>query len=436
MLEFLNDIGPVFEEFLLLFQKATPVIHIMYDSICRILMKLMRRFMKMHALEKKYGAHLASVESKNVELQLSDKDIVIGSATRTALAELNCDQQRHCMLGIRSFFHTTVSQLQQKLPLNCNLLRQLGCVNPTKYKKESTVASIESLTGLLQPKLNVSQVVDEWKILQVDIDLPDYDQQERIEKYWNEVFKLQAQDGSLRYKLLPTVIKSALLLGQTNAESEHSLSVNARMVTHERSLLGEKTIVSLLVVKEAVRFFDPVSNQPQNIDITEDLKKSVKCAHAAYIDRIEREKEEKEKQRAEAQKQTEMSEKSQKEMDKMLERKASLEKSEESLNEDEEKAREELRAADELLKDATSKLDSALSTTPVNTNSISVARMMLETANKAREEAMEKLDKIRGKQRSLDKKGKKLLEQAMPSRNTAEKRNSEGEHQSAKKLKK
>ena len=47
------------------------------------------------------------------------------------------------------------------------------------------------------------------------------------------------------------VIKSALIPGQTNAESEHSLSVNARVVTQDRTLLNEETIVGLRVVKEA-----------------------------------------------------------------------------------------------------------------------------------------------------------------------------------------
>ena len=84
---------------------------------------------------------------------------------------------------------------------------------------------------MLQPAISTSEVIDEWKFFQVDNELPDYNQQERIEKYWNAVFQLQSSDGQLRYKLLPAVIKSALTLGQTNVESERSLSVNAAIVT-------------------------------------------------------------------------------------------------------------------------------------------------------------------------------------------------------------
>ena len=47
----------------------------------------------------------------------------------------------------------------------------------------------------------------------------------------------------MRYKLL--VIKSTLILGQINAESECSPSVNARVVTQDRILHNEETIVDL-----------------------------------------------------------------------------------------------------------------------------------------------------------------------------------------------
>ena len=231
LLEFLNDVIPVFGQFLLLFQRASPVNHIMYDSMCDILVRLLRRFMKGQAVEKRYGSDLTSIECHDVKLQLPDKSIVIGKGAREALVKLTSEQQRQALLGIHSFMCTTATELQQKLPLKNELLRQLGCTNPLKRKKESTVSSIERLTTVLQPAISTSEVIDEWKLFQVDNELPDYNQQERIEKYWNAVFQLQSSDGQLRYKLLPAVIKSALTLGQTNAESECSLSVNAAIVT-------------------------------------------------------------------------------------------------------------------------------------------------------------------------------------------------------------
>ena len=454
LLEFLNDVIPVFEQFLLLFQRASPVIHIMYDSMCDILVRLLRRFMKGQAVEKRYGSDLTSIECQDVKLQLPDKNIVIGKGGREALVKLTSEQQRQALLGIRSFMCTTSTELQQKLPLKnellrqlgCTnplkrkkneLLRQLGCTNPLKRKKESTVSSIERLTAVLQPAISTSEVIDEWKLFQVDNELPDYNQQERIEKYWNAVFQLQSSDGQLRYKLLPAVIKSALTLGQINAESERSLSVNAAIVTRERTLLSENTIIGLHVVKEAVRFFDPVSNQPEKIAITDDLRRFVRNAHAAYKERLEREREDEEKKRQEVQRMKEISEKAKMEKERLLEKKKSLELTEDNLNEQEEKARQKLSVADELLKDATSKLDSALASKPINTNSITAAKMMLETASVKREEAMDELDEIRKRRKSLDKNTHKLLDQALSSKETSKsKRKLGSEEKSQKKLKK
>ena len=125
-LKFLNDIFPVFEQLLLVFQKQSPVIHIKYDSLCDSLLKLMKRFMQAHVIDKKFGSELISIDCKNVKLQLQDKELVIGSNTRKVLKELPCDQQKHALLGIHTFFGTTVTELQQKLSLQNNLLRQLS----------------------------------------------------------------------------------------------------------------------------------------------------------------------------------------------------------------------------------------------------------------------------------------------------------------------
>ena len=291
-LEFLSDVVPVFEQVLLIFQKNSPVVHILYDTLSESLLKLLRRFMKPDAVEGKYGSELVTRDCKDVKLQLQEDDLVIGTRTRKALKKLTLGQQERFILGVRSFYGTAASKLQDKLPLKNSFLQQLGCLNPLKKSMESTVDSILSLAGRLQPKVSGSQVVDEWKLYQFDIDLPQYDKQERIEKFWNRVFLLESPDGQARYKLLPRVIKSTLVLGQTNAECERSLSINAKVVTSDRPFLSNETIVGTRVVKEAVRFYDPVSNKPEKIPITGELKKQVRSSHALYKEHQEREKEE------------------------------------------------------------------------------------------------------------------------------------------------
>ena len=95
----------------------------------------------------------ASIECKDIELQLSNKDIVIGVDTRKALKDLSHDQQKYTMLGIQSFFSITVAELQSKLPLKSDLHRQLGCLNPLKKHNKSTQSSTEKLSSLCSPNL-------------------------------------------------------------------------------------------------------------------------------------------------------------------------------------------------------------------------------------------------------------------------------------------
>ena len=204
------------------------------------------------AIRNKYGSDLTLIECTDVKLQLPGKDIVIGTDVRKALKNLTHDQQKYAMLGIGSFFGTIVTELQSELPLKNELLRQLGCLNQLKKNDGFTVSAVEKLASLLHPKLNTSKVVDEWKLFQVDNNIPRYNGDEGIEKFWNVVFDVLQHSGKKRYKLLSVIVKSALILGQTNAESEHSRSVNARVVTQDRSLLNEETIIGLRVVKEAV----------------------------------------------------------------------------------------------------------------------------------------------------------------------------------------
>ena len=121
----------------------------------------------------------------------------------------------------------------------------------------------------------------------------------------------------------------------------------------------------------------------------------------------------------------EISEKAKKEKERLLEKKKSLELTEDNLNEQEEKERQKLSVAGEL------------ASKPINTNSITAAKMMLETASVKREEAMDELDEIRKRRKSLDKSTHKLLDQALPSKEMSKsKRKLESEEKSQKKLKK
>ena len=77
-----------------------------------------------------------------------------------------------------------------------------------------------------------------------------------------------------------------------------------------------------------------------------------------------------------------------------MEKKEPLTRSEEDLDEKEKKVRMDVEVTDELLNEASSKLDDVLSSTSLNKTSYS-CQMMLDTANKKHQKAMDSLDNIR-----------------------------------------
>ena len=92
--------------------------------------------MKADAVKGKYGSELVTIDCKDVKLQLQEDDLVIGTRTRKALKKLTSDQQKHFILGVRSFCGTAASKLQDKLPLKNSFLQQLKKILITEELKK------------------------------------------------------------------------------------------------------------------------------------------------------------------------------------------------------------------------------------------------------------------------------------------------------------
>jgi hypothetical protein len=55
--------------------------------------------------------------------------------------------------------------------------------------------------------------------------------------------------------------------------------VNVNVVTEDRTQLSERAINGIRMVKDAITFFDPKDNKPQNIPFTTELTTAMKTAH-------------------------------------------------------------------------------------------------------------------------------------------------------------
>ena len=110
-----------------------------------------------------------------------------------------------------------------------------------------------------------------------------------------------------------------------------------RVVTKERSRLGEQTIVGLRLLKDAVKFHDPVNCRPEKVSVTKEMRKYVRLAHSVYKARLDQEKEEKKKE-LDKRKKEEEEERLKKEKEKLLKSRDSLAKNEVDILKDEKKA--------------------------------------------------------------------------------------------------
>ena len=413
-LEFLKNVIPIFEEFLTLFQRSTPTIHMVYDMMCRTLIKLMCRFLKSDTVKGKWGSDLPKLPCDHVGEQLNDADVAIGDRARGILRLLKKDKERGFVLGVRAFFCAAITHLQCKLLLQNNLLQDLGYLHPKQLERRRTQSAIQNVARKLQPEIDVSVVSDEWKALQSDSDIDSIDKEQRIEHYWNDVLALKSVANTNRYTILPCVIKSGLVLAQMNAESERSLSINARVVTKERCALGDTTICGLRAVKDAVRFYDPVGTQPEKIPVTKAMKACVRSAHAKYQAKLEQVKIEEAEKREQARQKSDEEDRLRKEKEQMVEKKQTLAHDEESLNTQEKVATDAINQADELLNDATQKLHVAINEPSMNQQSVKVAATMLDVAKTKRVEAMQRLQKINEKQKVLESKKNEAIGEGNP----------------------
>lgn len=166
------------------------------------------------------------------------------------------------------------------------------------------------------------------------------------------------------------------------------------MLTAERNRLSEETINGLRDTKDMVKFSDPQSHRPKRVPVTKKLLSSVRSAHAAYIQKCEKEKEEAEIAWGE------------KETDALKAKNVSLLEKETALNEREKELRKKLEGVGRLLIDGNSKLKSSVKSR--DRAGISAAEVLIETASGLSQKLNAEMSEIREKKRKVECQKRKL----------------------------
>lgn len=292
------------------------------------------------------------------------KEMDIGIGTRKALACIvsESDKKKICY-SFRSALIKTVSYMQTRLPLSNLVLRDLQCLHPLARKTDEGKTAFQRLCTHLQKVTKTDAFCDtvqaEWLLYMCETDSTidqwydnHQDAASDICRYWNYIAQLSDCTGDRKYKNLSIVVKSALTLSHGNAAPERGFSVNNSLLSKERLALGEETIRSERIVKEAIRLYGSVTNIP----ISKQLIAISRKSYMEYAAKLERERNERRLMEEEKQKQEFVN----KEKKRLADKKESICK---VINEQEEKESEQMveqNIAQQLISEASTKLSESL----------------------------------------------------------------------------
>jgi hypothetical protein len=375
----------------------------------RLLQQLLLRFVNPQLLHNIPAKQYETIDFKNVVNQLSDTDIVLGETVRKALKTVPKERHHGLIMSMRQFYSTAVTYLATRLPLQNELLSNLTYLEPKQSLSLESTKAVEAIAKKL-PNIadtDVGPIVDEWKLYQVERSAAGGcegtqcadDNSFRIDHYWRDVMSQLGPNNASKFPKLSLLIKSALVIPHGNADVERSFSVNGNVLTDTRTQMSAESLNGLLLVKDALKFYDPVQSLSSSIPVTKDLLRSCRLAYSAYQGRLEKEKEQVRQAEAEKTANEEKARKVEQAQEAQQAKITARKETERQLSKDETIAKEKLGVGKSILQEGNAKLASAISSKDFK--QAAVAQAMLEQGEKKIQEATNSLQKISGDRKRL-----------------------------------
>ena len=139
---FFADTLPIFKSFVLSFQVPSPKIHQIYDEMLKLYQAFLSRFVKPEHLEE------ASIK----DLQFSKDELKGSSAVftgRQALKGLSLQEVVAFKKLVKTAYITAGKYMQEKLPLNSQVLQSFGAIDPRAHGWEVSSKAMQGLLTLL-----------------------------------------------------------------------------------------------------------------------------------------------------------------------------------------------------------------------------------------------------------------------------------------------
>lgn len=277
----------IFDKFLTLFQKSTPLIHLLYSELSDMFRTVLLCFLTFDYVGNKKGSELLLIDFKLAEKQLNDKQLrigkkekkssyyrfnsFVGEETRKSLLSLSREEKEAFFRDVRNIYHAVASYFKLNLPLNNSFLRDLQILDPMNRndsKGNDIIVRVgRHIPGLLSTT-EIDLLVDEWlmysietiddswmiKRKQCDSEGQTHIEYQDVDYYWNKIFSIVRSNGYVKYPVLAKLIKNILIVSHGNADVERGFSTNGNLIPDDRALLSEKSINGLRSVFDAVQY--------------------------------------------------------------------------------------------------------------------------------------------------------------------------------------
>jgi len=399
-LNFVAFLASSVTDFVKLFQRCEPLVHILYDKLNELIRRMMLKFLTSDVVKDKEGVDLIAINCSDGDNWLPVKEMDIGMGTRLAVSKVKKEKTRQELrYAFRQCLRQIATYMQTALPVVNPVLRDLRCLQPSARKLEQSKSTVFRLCQHLKKITKMNDMCDkvqaEWLMYMSDVSLDplqtEYEISGNICQYWFRVSEMPDGMGGKKYVNLPHVAKAALTLSHSNAIPERGFSINNSLLGKDSLSLSEKTIVAERTVKNAITIFGSVTAVPVNKDMIDGARK----AHSEYQLYLEKQRQQ---EAVELQQKIDLEEQQEKERDKLKKRNSALAQLREE-DKLEIEQMNELEAAKELINEASQKMSAAIDLK--NMQSAKVAQMMLQTGNEKLQLVSKKLEAVRKNQKTL-----------------------------------
>uniref|UniRef100_H3BH34 HAT C-terminal dimerisation domain-containing protein n=1 Tax=Latimeria chalumnae TaxID=7897 RepID=H3BH34_LATCH len=249
-LMFFQHVFPLFTNLNKLLQREEPLIYLVFQEMQKFLKKILGKFVTAEAIVQG-GSDLSKVDYKNLDKQLNDAHIFIGSITRAALTKGMKDGDidevsvNKFFDGVHAFYVKTCAYVMENLPLDDEVLHNAPCIDYTqRFDKVLPYSSPEEEEKLSDEFLD-------YQTMRVDGQKEEFYRMDIIWGYLTTM-KESALTSLPRFTHLGKVAKLILSLPHSNTDAEQVFCLVRQNKTAFRDSLSlEGTLSSLLTVKMA-----------------------------------------------------------------------------------------------------------------------------------------------------------------------------------------